>query len=41
MLSDDESEMEDEMDTQSEQDYSNEPSAGVQALNLLGDVQDK
>ena len=28
MLSDDESEIEDEMDTQSEQDFSNEPSAG-------------
>ena len=29
VLSDDESEMEDEMDTQSEQDFSNEPSAGI------------
>ena len=34
MLSDDESEIEDEMDTQSEQDFSNEPSAGERSTDF-------
>ena len=38
MLSDDESEIEDEMDTQSEQDFSNEPSAGERGLPSLFDI---
>ena len=41
MLSDDESEIEDEMDTQSEQDFSNGPSAGECGLRFLVGKRDR